>query len=186
MDDFEERFWGDCCRSFGEEEKQRIYMRFMGIPEVVTWRSPLNYDFGGRSVIDIGGGPCSVLLKGENLKNGLVVDPTKYPSWVAERYIAANIRYLQISGEQIQWQAQYDLALVYNCLQHCTDPEKIISNARAVAKDLKMFEWIDLPAHEGHPWELKAADLEKWTGREGKVVELTGENGCYGRAWVLA
>jgi hypothetical protein len=195
-DDFEAKFWGDCCRSFGEEVKQQLYMRYMGIPEVVTWRSPVNYDFGGRSVIDIGGGPCSVLLKGENLKGGLVVDPGNYPSWVAACYDEAGIWQLQMEGEVFtgngvpgtvseHWPNGFDLALIYNCLQHCSDPARIIANARAAARELKMFEWVDIPPHEGHPHELKAADLNGWADQYGEVVELHGEYGCTGRAWVL-
>jgi hypothetical protein len=189
-DDFEMAFHGDCTRSFGEETKQRLYMRYIGIPEVITWRSPLNYDFGGRSVIDIGGGPCSVLLKGENLKpRSVVVDPGNYPDWVLMRYFQAGIVWLRHQGENIDVDldvtAHFDLALIYNCLQHCDSPWKIIANARAVAEQLKIFEWIDIPPHEGHPHCLRAADLERWTGQKGEVVELHGEYGCSGRAWIL-
>jgi hypothetical protein len=198
VDDLEERFWGNCCSSIGEELKQVIYMKWMGFPAVATWQSPINYDFGGRSVIDIGGGPCSVLLKGINVKQRpLVVDPGNYPDWVWNRYDSAGIRFWGGSGENLNLanlapvdpplgSDLFDLALIYNCLQHCVSPKKVIANARAVAKDLKMFEWINIPPHEGHPHELKADDLDRWTGRTGTVVQLNGENGCFGAAWVLA
>jgi len=188
-DDFEMSFWADCTRSFGEESKQILYMELMEIPRVETWRSPLNYDFGGRSVIDIGGGPCSVLLKGENLKpRSVVVDPGNYPDWVLMRYGLSGIIWHKARGEDIDTNGgggRFDLALIYNCLQHCSDPEKIIANARAVSGHLKIFEWIDIPPHEGHPHELKASDLERWTRQKGEVIELHGEYGCSGRAWVL-
>jgi hypothetical protein len=188
-DDFEMSFWGDCTRSYGEETKQRLYMRYMEIPEAVTWRSPVNYDFGGRSVIDIGGGPTSVLLKGENLKpRSVVVDPGDYPDWVLLRYTQVGIIWLKQRGEDLKLDAgvRFDLALVYNCMQHCSSPEQIIINAMEASRGkLKVFEWIDTPPHLGHPHELKASDLERWTGQKGEVVELHGEYGCSGRAWVL-
>jgi hypothetical protein len=188
-DDFEMSFWVDCTRSYGEEVKQQLYMRYMGVPEVVTWRSPVNYDFGGRSVIDIGGGPCSVLLKGENLKpRSVVVDPGDYPDWVLMRYSQAGIIWLKIEGEDLELDAgaNFDLALIYNCLQHCRSPEKIVVNALEASRGkLKIFEWVDIPPHPGHPHCLRASDLERWTGQKGEVVSLHGEYGCSGRAWVL-
>ena len=98
---------------------------------------------------------------------------------------AANIETLQAPGEEIPiktWAGAFDLALIYNCLQHVDDPEKIVANACAAAKELRMFEWINIPPHEGHPHELKADLLEKWAGRQGRVVDLPE---CGGVAWVL-
>jgi hypothetical protein len=187
VDDLEMRFWGNCANSFGEETKQILYMKLMGFPIVPTWRSPINFVFGGRSVIDIGGGPCSVLLKGLEVAHGVVVDPGDYPTWVTDRYKAAGIDHNRAAGEAIaKVYNGFDLALIYNCLQHCESPEKIIASARAIAKELRMFEWINIPAHEGHPHCLTAADLNRWAGREGRVVGLNGESGCLGAAWVLA
>jgi hypothetical protein len=194
VDDLEERFWGDCTRSYGEETKQRLYMKLMGFPETATWQSPVNYDFGGRSVIDIGGGPCSVLLKALNLKEGLtyrsfVVDPGVYPDWVEGRYSAAKIGFSMMRGEDIPMDdidiGFYDLGLIYNCLQHTQDPEKVVATARAIAKKLCVFEWVNIPPHEGHPQMLTETKLNKWTGAVGKVVQLNGEFGCAGLAWVL-
>lgn len=187
-DDLEMRFWGDCTRSLGEELKQQVYAREMGFPLVSTWRSPFNWDAQGRSVIDIGGGPVSMLLKMENLAVGTVVDPGDYPDWVRARYDAAGITLLSRAGEDLpQWMfvRKYALALIYNCLQHTSDPARIIANAHAVALELRMFEWIDIPPHPGHPQMLTAAALDEWAGRPGRVKQFDGENGCFGRAWIL-
>lgn len=83
--------------------------------------------------------------------------------------------------------APFDIALLYNVLQHVEDPEKVIANARAISPrgELHMFEWIDIPPHEGHPHMLTEAMLSKATGRRGRVVELRGEYECTGRAWVV-
>lgn len=196
-DDLEKRFWSDCTRSLGEELKQISYLSRMGFPLVETWRSPFNYDAKGRSIIDIGGGPCSVLLKMENRgEEFLVVDPGDYPEWVDARYATAKIEVIGFPAEELldrTWGhlrlnvAPYDLALIYNCLQHCADPQKVVANARVASDDrLAMFEWIDLEPHEGHPHKLTREALNEWTGRTGVVEEFRGENGLWGRGWYLA
>ena len=68
-------------------------------------------------------------------------------------------------------------------MQHSENPKKIIQNAKRAAKVLRIFEWIDIPAHEGHPHMLTQQNLEKWIGQAGKVTELTGQNGCYGKCF---
>jgi hypothetical protein len=185
-DDLESRFWGNCTRSLGEELKQITYMSRMGFPLVRTWRSGFNFDAEGRSIIDIGGGPVSVLLKMENLESGTVVDPGEYPNWVESRYSEARIGFVPERGEDLESSEDpFDLALIYNCLQHCDDPAKVIANARVCARELRMFEWVDLPPHEGHPHMLTEAKLNEWAGRPGVVETFTGENECHGRAWYL-
>lgn len=188
---FEADFWGDCCNTYGEETKQLLYMKLMGFRIQKTWRSSFVFDGEGKSIIDIGGGPCSVLLKFENLSHGRVVDPGEYPAWVRDRYVEAGIDYYQERGEdQVRYvlglKPNFDIALIYNCLQHCDDPEKVIANAKATAQDLRMFEWIDIPPHEGHPHMLTEASLNRWVGgRPGKTIQLFGESECTGRAWYL-
>jgi hypothetical protein len=185
MGDFEQDFWGNCANTYGEETKQFLYMRHMGFEQIRTWRSGFVFDMGGRSVIDIGGGPCSVLLKCQGLARGLVVDPGDWPDWVSARYDAVGIGWQKMSGEELCLLKPFGLALIYNVLQHTEDPEKVVANASAHSKELRMFEWIDIDPHEGHPHKLTEAELNRWAGREGKVVELHGESECSGRAWVL-
>jgi SAM-dependent methyltransferase len=194
-DDLESRFWGDCANTYGEETKQLLYLNMMGFKRAPTWRTQFAFDGEGKSYIDIGGGPCSVLLKFEHLSplrgdaGSCVIDPGSYPPWVRARYDAAGVQWLRVSGERIglEYPNRFvDVALIYNCLQHCEDPAKVIANARAVAKQLVMFEWVDIPPHEGHPHMLTEALLNEWTGQVGHTVTLNGQNECYGRAWVLS
>jgi hypothetical protein len=191
-DDLESRFWGNCGSTFGEESKQRVYLREMGFVEHHVWHAGgFAWDAKGRSIIDIGGGPVSALLKMENLGlPSLVADPGAYPPWVQARYEAARIGYERVIGENLIVSGafdHFDLALIYNCLQHCEDPAKVVANAITAAgvSGLRMFEWIDIEPHPGHPHMLTQAKLEEWTGRKGVVKEFQGENGCFGRAWIL-
>jgi len=174
--EFEKDYWGDCCNTFDEDQKHYVYARLMGLEQAhYSFRLP------GISVIDIGGGPSSMLLKTEGLTRGLVVDPISYPQWTKDRYSVKNIEVHVDVGENVT-ETGYDEVWIYNCMQHAIDPEKIIANARAAAPVLRLFEWIDIPAHDGHPHELTEQLLNKWIGQTGSVTSLA-ESGCYGKAY---
>jgi 2-polyprenyl-3-methyl-5-hydroxy-6-metoxy-1,4-benzoquinol methylase len=172
-------FWGDCRDTFGEEVKQLLYMQKMGF-------GGRPFDGLGLSFLDVGGGPTSILLKFKNLGRAKVIDPLPYPSWVGARYATAGIEYERIPAEEMdEPAASFDVGLMYNCLQHTIDPEAITRKLVAATKAIHIFEWIDVPPHPGHPHCLRAHDLEKWVGRQGRVEDLRGESGCLGRAWFI-
>jgi hypothetical protein len=182
---FEQSFWGDCCNTFDEQQKHYVYARLMGLPV-----AGYSLDVGTPRVLDIGGGPCSMLLLcNKYMSDSWVVDPVPYPTWTRQRYSQKGIQVLRKSGEdltpeyfQCAWNPPFDEAWIYNCLQHCRDPQAIIRNALSCARRLRLFEWVDIPPHEGHPHELTAEKLDRWTGERGHVVELA-ESGCYGRGY---
>lgn len=176
---FEAGWWGDCRNTYGEESKQLTYARAMGLIQTPHNGTPHSFDMENKSIIDIGGGPVSLLLKCRRVKRAKVVEPCKYPAWVWARYAAAGIEVSRVMGEEVQ-DAGFDEAWIYNVLQHVEDPEKIIKNALRAAKVLRIFEWINVPPHEGHPHELKAEILDKWIGGAGYVGKLVNENGCTG------
>lgn len=180
--EFERSWWGDCTNTFTEETKQLTYAYKMGLQVYSNNGKWPCYNLEGKSILDIGGGPVSMLLKCENKGSCLVADPCNYPSWILSRYDVAHIGYSIVSGENLTWVGRYDEVWIYNVLQHTQDPEKIIQNAKDLAPVLRIFEWIDLPAHEGHPQELKEENLNEWIGGEGKT-EWLNENGCHGRAY---
>lgn len=173
---FEKHYWGDCTNTFLEEQKHYVQARLMGFV-IKNWC----LDAGGKRILDIGGGPVSMLLKTYNLGEGMVCDPIRYPDWVIERYRAKGIKYIQISGEDIDVSG-FDEVWIYNVLQHCMNPEKIILNARRAAPVIRLFEWIDFPPHPGHPQMLTAANLQKWLGSDGHVARLS-ESGCNGNSF---
>ena len=174
--DFEKSYWGNCCNTYDEDTKHYVYGSLMELKRV-------HYSFvlPDISVIDIGGGPTSMLLKTKGLKYGLVVDPIDYPEWTKMRYGEMNIDVKVDEGENVD-ETGFDEAWIYNCLQHAEDPEKIIRNARAAAPVLRFFEWIDIPAHDGHPHELKEETLNKWIGGKGGTATLN-QGGCHGRCY---
>jgi hypothetical protein len=173
---FERQFWGDCCNTFSEDQKHYVYSRFM---ELI----PRGYHFeaSNKRILDIGGGPTSMLLKCTSLMEGLVVDPLCYPQWTVSRYATKNIRVQVGRGEDVS-ESGWDEVWIYNCLQHTDDPERIIKNALKAASTLRLFEWIDIPPHDGHPVMLTKNLLDRWIGREGLVCDLN-EAGCVGRCY---
>jgi len=178
MDDyeFERNYWGDCCNTFDEDQKHYIYARLIGLSE-----SRYHFDAKGKSVLDIGGGPSSMLLKCRNLPHGVVVDPIQYPQWTVDRYRSKNIRVEVKKGEDFFGEF-FDECWIYNCLQHCDDAEKVIGKAKFFTKKLRIFEWVNIPPHEGHPIMLTKPLLDSWIGQKGNVTELSS-NGCYGMAY---
>jgi glycosyltransferase involved in cell wall biosynthesis/SAM-dependent methyltransferase len=176
--DFEKDFWGNCANTFHEDIKHYTYAKFMGIE-----RNGHHFIVHGKSILDIGGGPTSMLLKSYDLNRGKVVDPIKYPDWTVERYRGKNIDVSVDCGENVN-ETGWDEVWIYNCLQHVRDPQKIIENAKRAAPILRIFEWIDIPAHEGHPQELKEELLNLWIGGKGSTATLSEKDtGCHGRVY---
>lgn len=184
-EEFEISFWGDCTRTFEEEIKQCVYAGNMGLI------SNLNmYDVPGKKpvkILDIGGGPVSMLFKIVNLAEGsTVVDPlmNRYPQWVRDRYACRGIKALKGTGESLPdiIDDSYDEVWMYNVLQHTEDPELIIKNMKNISKRLRIFEWIDIPPHPGHPHMLTEEFLNRCVGSEGRVGVLN-QFGCFGKFW---
>ena len=163
-----EREWhSSCANSYQEESKQITYAQRMGLNlENRNGRYPV-IDFKGQKVIDIGGGPYSLLLKGINLI-GTVVDPCDYPQWTKDRYKAAGIEFIQAKGEDYK-DGQYDVGLIYNCLQHVENPKKVIQNMLKMCDIIYLHEWLDTPISDGHIHTIKEKDLNKWLGGQGMI-----------------
>jgi hypothetical protein len=175
---YEIDYWGDCCNTFDEEQKHYIYARLMGIPT-----DRYSFDAIGCSVLDVGGGPASMLLKCVNLKKGKVIDPIPYPEWTRQRYAIKGIDVMELCAEQME-ESGWDEVWIYNCLQHVIDPGLVIMKAAAAAHRLRLFEWIDMPPHTGHPHELTKEKLDAWVGAAGNTINLS-EAGCFGRAYFV-
>ena len=184
MNDFEKEFWGTCVNTYGEETKQLVYAKRMKLSSYHDGRSPFNFDMRGKKVIDIGGGPVSLLLKCTGLSKGTIVDPLNFPLWIYNRYELAGLTSLPLRGEDAlpRRMGHFDEAWIYNVLQHTDNPKLVIQNARGLADTVRLFEWIDLPPHPGHPHELKKELLDEWLGKTGQT-EWINEAGCTGHAY---
>ena len=113
-----------------------------------------------------------------------VVDPATWPEWVASRYEACGIALVTCSFEDMGPYAspRFDEAWIYNVLQHVNDPALVITNARAVAHKIRVFDWIEVDPYPGHPHRLEKKQLDDWLGAPGFVAQIN-ENGAVGRAY---
>lgn len=173
------QFWGDCNNTFKEEEKHFVYGKLMGLKQQGD-----RFILPGIRVLDIGGGPVSLLLKCEGLVKGRVVDPIDFPDWTKDRYKTHGIDVTVGKGEDHVFEG-YDEAWIYNMIGLADDPTKLIENAFKSAKVVRVFEWIkednnrvsrQFSEDEFNELFAVTSDLN------GKVVELK-QRGCYGKAY---
>jgi len=184
--EWESSWWGKCLNTYGEEEKQILYAQRMGLHFYHNKKSPYNINLEGKGVIDIGGGPASLLLKCDNPGFCVVADPLIVPEWVHQRYATAGIDFWQTPGEQLTANKEhpyFDEAWIYNCLQHTANPKRIIDNALGMAKLVRIFEWTNTRINEGHPHSFTKTLLDKWLGGDGKEETLKGQANCYGTCY---
>lgn len=195
---FERDYWGDCTNTIVEENRQYVYARLMGLR-----REHWSFRVFGASILDIGGGPVSMLLKCHDAGPSFVVDPLlddypehidmsydpAYPKWVTGRYHEKGITVVRSRGEDLTPDIgepdAFDECWIYNCLQHVDDPALVLKNALTVCRKLRIFEWVNQPISEGHPQALTCEKLDTWidTVHTSDVVPLSYEC-CAGDAYV--
>lgn len=200
----EQGWWGDSLQTFGEEAKQMVYAKHMGLDVVQCegrwpiYRVPLPTS---PAVVDFGGGPTSMLLKSSGLGIACVVEPMTMPGWVRERYREADVALFKMKGERFtldpisasvdlydtaQYNAsklkRFDEGWLYNVLQHTEDPELVCRRLREAADYLRVFEWVGGGTNAMHPHELDSADLSRWLGLRGRTFDVD-EGGAVGTVW---
>lgn len=182
---WESSWWSDCCNTLGEEIKQLEYAKHMGL-EWTSQGGKMVIDAKGKSILDIGGGPVSMLLKVVNSPDKVVVDPCEYPEWIGNRYDLAGITHIPLKGEEIHklngGEDYFDEIWIYNCLQHADDPKRIIEIAKKATAKIRIFEWVLSEQNVGHPHVLTPDELDSWLGGHGTVERLS-TNGCNGLAY---
>lgn len=183
-DDYEMSFWGDAGNTFHEEQKQIVYATRMGLRPIWDCAHPPSFDLEGRSVLDIGGGPVSLLLKCTNRGRCKVIDPAPFPKWVWRRYQDCGIGYAIEKAEAIMadLDGEFDEAWIYNVLQHVDEPALVIAKARSVSRAVRIFEWIEVDPYPGHPHRLEREQLDEWLGGAGFTARLN-EHGAVGLAY---
>lgn len=179
---FEKDWWHTCQNTVWEDLKQMDLAQFLGLKIVPNEYTNLRIPLDGQSVLDIGGGPSSILLKCENYKKAMVADPCDYPDWVGQRYRECGIDYYKIKGEDLNTDMEFDEVWFYNCLQHTENPQKIVENALKIGKVVRVFEWIETGLNEGHLHSFTKEQLDSWLKGEGKINFLN-INGLHGKAY---
>ena len=181
--DWELDWHGDAVNSFHEEEKQLVYAARMGLKFVQSPKTPYVLDMKGATVIDVGAGPYSLLLKAINFAAAFAVDPLmdRFPQWVRERYLAHGVQPVTATGEEM-FLPKADEVFLYNVLEHTQDPQAVVKNALRHCGTLRLFEWIETRPNMSHPHVQTAELLDEWLGQKGRV-EYLNQSGCYGKAY---
>jgi 2-polyprenyl-3-methyl-5-hydroxy-6-metoxy-1,4-benzoquinol methylase len=181
----EANYWQNCLgmTAWGEFCKQEMYFRCMELfadygfnPQVGGFDLQGELSLGNRSVLDVGGGPVSGLLRVIGTGRLVVVDPCEWPASVHRRYRNYGIEFIRAPGEELNQVVSdtFDEVWIYNVLQHVQDPALIVKNALSrVAPDgkLRMFEWINIPADACHPHVLTPVGLLNWL-RGARIVSM--------------
>jgi hypothetical protein len=168
----------------GEVIKQNTYAKEMGITDTTEFD---NIDLNGKSVIDIGAGPISLLLRSVNFSAATGIEPLFYSDEVDQLYKAHGVELKRIPAEDIDETVIYDEVWMYNCLQHTMSPAKILNKIKTLGKRIRIFEWLDIPEHEGHPQEMKIehfVDILNLKESDYRIVDLNTRE-LVGRAIVI-
>lgn len=171
----EASFWRVPANMSYGQVKQEGYVDMMGLEE---YGRCARYDLQGKTIIDVGGGPCSLLLRCYNFK-GTVIDPCDLEPWVYERYAAAGIKVIKASAEDWEPDGFYDEAWCYNVLQHVRNPQAVVDMMKRAAKKVRVFEWIDTPTDTGHPNSFTTEDMDKLFGQKGTGRNVTPDDFLY-------
>lgn len=159
----------NCANSYNEETKQYDYAHRMGLDAFIANRfGAKSWNFGEANVLDVGGGPYSLLLKSK-AKSMTVLDPCDYPNWCMVRYAECGIKYIKHDAETMEFPEVFDIILCYNVLQHVKDPKAICTQMRKYGKLIYFFDWIGIGNTPGHPNVLEEGKLNEWLGGSGKV-----------------
>jgi glycosyltransferase involved in cell wall biosynthesis len=142
---FERSWWGlDWAPHWDEElKKQQGYFRLMDMPS--------DFDFGDKTVLDVGCGPVSLLQRSKHGKSR-GIDPLSISKETAKRYNDAGVEFLNIKAEDMPVDRVFDEVWMYNTLQHTEDPHAILRKITSMGRAVRIFEWIDIKEkYEGHP-----------------------------------
>ena len=159
-------FWSLYANHVGEPIKQTFCAKYMGI----EFGQNYLYDLQGKSILEVGAGPEGLSLRCCNGRRK-IIDPLEYPRWVWDRYNYFGIETEQISAEDMQ-ESGWDEVWILNTLQHVDDLVKAISKIKVSAKVLRIFDWLNIPADEGHPNILTKEILDNAFGINGVTTRV--------------
>jgi glycosyltransferase involved in cell wall biosynthesis len=161
---WESNWWKRVAHASADEaRKQGLYARHMGL----VFNDEGLIDLDGKSVLDVGGGPMSLLLRTVNGGSLKIVDPLDVPGWVEQRYSNNGIELDQSRAEEMR-EDGWDEVWIYNVLQHTDRPAGVLRNARAAGRTLRIFEWVKTGVSDGHLHDLSTEFLEGILGPGGR------------------
>jgi len=172
--EWESKYWDlEVYLDVHQIQTQYTFAYYMGLFNYRTTPNIHVFDLQGKSILDVGGGPYSILLKCINYKKAKIIDPCKFPEWIYQRYKSKNIEFENIMAENMN-ESGYDEVWIYNVLEHVYKPDIIVKNALKAGKIVRIFEWLTEGGHIGHPQTLTKDKLDLWFDSNG--IEEKSEN----------
>lgn len=185
-------FWNTPGAELGEQLKQLTYAKYLQLDFIHDGSSPYVIDKTGLKILDVGGGPVSLLLKTQAARK-IVVDPCHYDNWVDMRYQANHVEWWEIEGEYCNkdivnygLESELDEVWIYNVLQHTEDPKRIFDNVYKALRTSGIFrflDWVDTPTNIAHPISLTYNELSAWLAEnydQPLIQTSINENGANG------
>lgn len=137
-------------------------------------------DQKGKRILDVGGGPQSMLLDCFDFEYGEVVDPINYPQHIkklSSLYPACNITFTHSSIEDYENKEVFDEVWCYNVLPHAKDKYLFFNSILRCVRDggiLRIMEpWN--PGYEGHPLKVDGNTFN-YIKAFGKIIKDTEFN----------
>ncbi|MGA1048491.1 MAG: hypothetical protein ACO3UU_10790, partial [Minisyncoccia bacterium] len=100
--EWESKYWDlEVYLDVHQIQTQYTFAYYMGLFNYRTTPNIHVFDLQGKSILDVGGGPYSILLKCINYKKAKIIDPCKFPEWIYQRYKSKNIEFENIMAENM-------------------------------------------------------------------------------------
>lgn len=118
----------------------------------------------GKQIIDIGGGPLSILYHFDCPYSD-IVDPLVIPEEFKHRYIERKLFYIQRKAEDFIQDFlgdPFDEVWMYNCLLHVQDPKYILYNLSSIARVLRIGEPMGTGINTAHPHTFTVEQMTEW------------------------
>ena len=140
---WEREWWLHTDQLPEEFKKQAFYAAQMGLPP--------NFDCQQHSILDVGCGPMSMLLRCTGYTEAIALDPIDYGPFEDLYKDVPHLLRLILPAELYTVEHQSDEVWMYNVLQHVVNPQRVLDVIRtAAAFTVRIFEWVDIPPYRGH------------------------------------
>ncbi len=115
-------------------------------------------DLVGKKVLEVGGGAYPSVFHVTGLSKAVSVEPNfdNFPENIKENFKNANVECSSIGFEDYKGKTKFDEVWFFNVLQHVRNPELQISNAKKIAKTIRVFEPLDTAINNEHPHTFSA------------------------------
>lgn len=157
-----------------KNRKDRIEMAEVFLGGLGIRHDYFDLNLDGKSVLDVGGGTTSILMKCKNF-NGAVLDPILA---VAKSHYSG-IRRLPFRYEDTN-EGDWDEVWAYDFLAHVEDPHRCAGFLKGAGKTIRIMEWINVEKSPQNLTMFSALDLKLLFGQDGKVVTTSDGR----KAWV--